>query len=226
MSSVLVTGANRGIGLALAEGYARRGWTVWAAARTSACESITAIEGDVRPIALDLADSTSIDSLPRRMGQPAIDLQINCAGLLGLARPLQDPADTDDWPTIFQVNVIGTLRLTLAMLPLISRGKERKIVTLTSRWGSIGENDVGGKAPYRASKAALNSALHNLSIEVADRGIALLIITPGWVRTDMGGPDAPISSEERAEDLISLLPQLGNAHSGRFLNYDGQELPW
>ena len=226
MSSVLITGANRGIGLALTQGYAKRGWTVWAAARTPACEAIAVIEGDVRPIALDLGDSTSIDSLPRRMGQPVLDLQINCAGLLGLASPLQDPADTDDWPAIFQVNVIGTLRLILAMLPLIAAGTERKIVTLTSRWGSISENSEGGKTPYRASKAALNAALHNLSIEVADSGIALLIITPGWVRTEMGGPDAPVSSKERAEDLVSLLPRLSAIHSGRFLNYDGREIPW
>ena len=226
MPTVLITGASRGIGRALAEGYARRGWTVWAAARTPASEAIAAIDGDVRPVALDLGDVASIDSLPERMGWPALDIQLNCAGLLGPTRTMQGPADTDDWPAVFQVNVIGTLRLTLSMLPLIALGKERKIVALTSRWGSIGENAEGGKTAYRASKAALNAALHNMSIELTDKGIVVLIITPGWVRTAMGGPDAPVSSKERAEDLITLLSRLNAAHSGRFLNYDGQELPW
>jgi NAD(P)-dependent dehydrogenase (short-subunit alcohol dehydrogenase family) len=135
------------------------------------------------------------------------------------------PETVEPWAEIFQVNVIGTMRLTLALLPLIEKGG-RKIVSLTSRLGSIGENADGGIAAYRASKAALNAAMRALAREVADKGIVVGIVTPGRVRTDMGGQDAPVSAEDRAEVLIDLLPRIGPAQSGCFLNHDGQEIPW
>ena len=125
------------------------------------------------------------------------------------------PETIDPWAEVFQVNVIGTMRLTLALLPQIEAGG-RKIVSLTSRLGSIGENADGGIAGYRASKAALNAAMRTLAHEVAGKGITVGLVTPGWVRTEMGGPGAPVTAEERVEDrpaaahrtgAIGLLPQ-------------------
>jgi NAD(P)-dependent dehydrogenase (short-subunit alcohol dehydrogenase family) len=223
MPSVLVTGANRGLGLALVKGFARRGWTVWAAARNPAL--LAGLSDDIHPAGLDLTDATSIDSLPARIGAPPLDLLFNCAGLLGSRAAMGGPETVEPWGEIFQVNVIGTMRLTLALLPLIEKGG-RKIVSLTSRLGSIGGNTDGGIACYRASKAALNAAMRALAREVADKGIVVGIVTPGWVRTDMGGQGAPVSAEERAEVLIDLLSRIGPAQSGCFLNFDGQEIPW
>jgi NAD(P)-dependent dehydrogenase (short-subunit alcohol dehydrogenase family) len=223
MPSVLVTGANRGLGLALVKSFARQGWVVWAAARNP--ELLPGHSGDIRPVALDLSDAESIDSLPRRIGSPPLDLLFNCAGLLGSRAPMGGPETIWPWADIFQVNVIGTMRLTLALLPQIEAGG-RKIVSLTSRLGSIGENADGGITAYRASKAALNAAMRSLAREVAAKGITVALVTPGWVRTDMGGADAPVSAEERVEVLIDLLPRIGPAQSGCFLNFDGREIPW
>ncbi len=168
----------------------------------------------------------SIDSLPARVDSPPLDLLFNCAGLLDLrARPWAGPKRPGPGRRVFQVNVIGTMRLSLALLPLIEKGRG-KIVSLTSRLGSIGENTDGGIAAYRASKAALNAAMRTLAHEVAGTGITIGLVTPGWVRTDMGGYDAPVSAEERVEVLIDLLPRIGPAQSGRFLNHDGAEIPW
>lgn len=225
MPSVLVTGASRGLGLALTEGFARRGWTVWAAARVAGAGLPAGLPGDVRPVALDLEDAASIDSLAERIGTPSLDLLFNCAGLMGDVAPLRGPDDCDAWGEIFAVNVIGTLRVTLALLPLLEAGG-RKIVSLTSRYASIGENDEGGQTAYRASKAALNAAMHNLAVELAGRAFVVAIVTPGWVRTDMGGADAPVSADERADELIALLPRLGPGISGRFLNFDGTDICW
>ena len=223
MPSVLVTGANRGLGLALVKSFARRGWMVWAAARKP--ELLAGLSGDIRGVALDLCDAGSIDSLPARIGAPPLDLLFNCAGLLDSRAPMGGPETIDPWAEVFQVNVIGTMRLTLALLPQIEAGG-RKIVSLTSRLGSIGENTDGGIAAYRASKAALNAAMRTLAREVAGKGITVGLVTPGWVRTEMGGPGAPVSAEERVEVLIDLLPRIGPAQSGCFLNHDGAEIPW
>lgn len=225
MPSALVTGASRGLGLALAKGLARRGWTVWAAARVPGAGLPADMTGDLRPVALDLTDPASIDSLPARIGAPALDLLFNCAGLMGSSAPLEGPGDTASWAEILQVNVTGTMRLTLALLPLLTRG-DRKVVSLTSRLSSIAENTEGGTTAYRASKAALNAAMHSLSREPAAKGFVIAIVTPGWVRTDMGGAGAPVTAEERAEALIELLPRLGPAQSGRFLNFDGTGIAW
>ena len=176
-------------------------------------------------MALDLCDAGSIDSLPARIGSPPLDLLFNCAGLLDSRAPMGGPETIDPWAEVFQVNVIGTMRLTLALLPQIEAGG-RKIVSLTSRLGSIGENADGGIAAYRASKAALNAAMRTLAREVAGKGITVGLVTPGWVRTEMGGPGAPVSAEERVEVLIDLLPRIGPAQSGCFLNHDGAEIPW
>ena len=166
-----------------------------------------------------------IDSLPQRISTQPLDLLFNCAGLLGSRAPLRTPEDLQGWSDIFQVNVTGTMRLTLALLPLLDAGG-RKVVTLTSRLGSIAENTDGGTTAYRASKAALNAAMRSLAREESGKGIIVGIVTPGWVRTDMGGPGAPVSAEERAEALIDLLPRIGQAQSGCFLNFDGSGIPW
>jgi NAD(P)-dependent dehydrogenase (short-subunit alcohol dehydrogenase family) len=224
MPSVLVTGASRGLGLALTRGLARRGWTVWAAARQPGAGLPAELAGDVRPVALDLTDAASIDSLPDRIATPSLDLLFNCAGLLGAREPPEGPRDTDGWAEIFQVNVTGTMRLTLALLPLLRKGG-RKVVSLTSRLGSIAESN-GGTTGYRASKAALNAAMRSLSQEPGAKDFVIAIVTPGWVRTDMGGAGAPVAAEDRAEALIELLPRLGPAQSGCFLNFDGTGITW
>lgn len=224
MKTAVVTGASRGLGLTLTLGLARRGWTVWAAARQPGAGLPRDPVGGVQPVALDLTDSASIDSLPDRIATPSLDLLLNCAGLMGAREPSEHTNDIDPWPEIFQVNVIGTMRLTLALLPLLAKG-ERKVVSLTSRLGSIAESD-GGSTGYRASKAALNAAMRSLSLEPAGKGFVIALVTPGWVRTDMGGMEAPVGPVERTEALIELLPRLGPAESGRFFNFDGSGIAW
>jgi NAD(P)-dependent dehydrogenase (short-subunit alcohol dehydrogenase family) len=220
MSTVLITGANRGLGLEFARQYAADGWTVIGTARRAdEAGELEALGAEVE--ALDAADPASIDALARRLNGRPIDLLIANAGVMGPAR-----MDADGWAATLWTNSIGPTLLATALKANVAAGGERKLVAITSRMGSIGDNNSGGYVAYRSSKAALNAAWRSLSIDWRGDGITLALFHPGWVRTDMGGAGAAIDAATSVTGLRRQIAGLTPARSGVFLSWDGEELPW
>jgi NAD(P)-dependent dehydrogenase (short-subunit alcohol dehydrogenase family) len=218
MPRVLVTGANRGIGLEFARQYAADGWDVVATARQSSPE-LDALGVRMEP--LDLSDAEAVASFPRSSDQP-LDLFIANAGT---NNPMNadGAANARDWQAMMMINVIAPYQLGTGLLPRMTGAG--KMVAISSGMGSIGDNG-GGWVPYRTSKAALNMAWSNLALEARSRGITVVALSPGWVRTRMGGAAAEITPEESVGDRRALIDRLTIADTGHFLRRDGSELPW
>ena len=228
MPSVLVTGANRGIGLAFVRSYVADGWRTFAACRDPGCAAdLAAIEqsGRVSVHRLDVVDSGSIGALARALDGKSIDVLINNAGVGGPGPPF-GRIDYDDWMRTLMVNTLGPVRVSEAFRPHVSRGARRVIAAITSGLASIGDNASGGWLAYRTSKAALNMAFRTLAHELSADGISLLLLAPGWVRTDMGGPGGNLAPDESVRRMRTILDGAGADQAGRFLNHTGGELPW
>ena len=228
MPSVLVTGANRGIGLAFARSYAEDGWRTFAACREPQAARALAELADGDRVSLHRLDVTSEDSvagLARDLDGEPIDVLINNAGI-GEPGPAFGRLDYDKWMRTLAVNTLGPVRVSEALRPHVMRSTRRVIAAVTSGLGSIGDNTSGGFFAYRSSKAALNMAFRSLAHELQPDGIAVVVVNPGWVRTDMGGPQGTLAPGQSVQRLRQILDEAGPAQSGRFLNHDGKELPW
>ena len=220
MGISLVTGANRGIGLAICTQLKARGDDVVAVCRTASPElsalGIDIIEG------IDVSDDASIQTLPARIDNRPIDVLVNNAGRLrrdSLTQP-------DDAEVIaqFMVNTMGPLRVTRALMPLLSSGS--KVAHITSRMGSIADNTSGGMYGYRMSKAALNAAAKSMTVDLAPQGILVTVLHPGFVRTGMTGGNGLVDTSESAAGLIARIDGLNAENSGSFWHMNGEELPW
>ena len=219
----LVTGANRGIGLEFCRQLAARGDEVTATCRNpTAAEELGELDVVVRQ--LDVTDAGSVRALAAASDRP-IDVLVNNAGIGVRSRPL-GRLDHDEFRRFLDVNAVGALRVVEALLPQLRRGERRVIANMTSRMGSIDDNTSGGAYAYRASKAALNMVTKSLSIDLAADGFTCVVLHPGWVRTAMGGPDAPVPVETSVSGLLRVLDNLDTADSGSFLDFTGQALPW
>ena len=164
-------------------------------------------------------------NLARALREEKIDLLINNAGLLEASSSF-GKVDYDEWLEIFQVNSMAPLRLAERFVDHVAGSDLKLIVNVSSTMGSIGENDSGGSYIYRSSKAALNMVTRSLAIDLAPRGITVIAVHPGWVRTDMGGKDGRLSPEEAAADLRRLFGDLRPEDSGTFINHDGRRIGW
>ena len=216
MSSVLITGANRGIGLEFARQYAADGWEVIVTARQSSAE-LDALKVRVEPV--DLSDADAVAAF--QVDQP-LDLFIANAGT---SQPMEtEGADTARaWQAMMMVNAIAPYQLGHALLPRMS--ENGKMIAISSGMGSIADNG-GGWVPYRTSKAALNMAWNSLALEARPRGVACVLLSPGWVKTRMGGAGAEITPEESVSAMRALIERLTIDDSGRFLRRDGSPLAW
>ncbi len=154
-----------------------------------------------------------------------IDLLINNAGVYGPASQTAADFDPDGWLTTFRVNTLAPMRMVQAFLPHLRAGTGKTVATLTSQMGSITNND-GGYYAYRSAKAALNSAMRGLSVDLKGDNLVLVVMHPGWVKTDMGGDAAPLRPEDSVRDMRGVIAGLGARDNGRFFNHDGSELPW
>lgn len=219
MPTVLITGANRGLGLEFARQYSGAGWTVIATARQSSTE----LDGlGVRVEPLDLSDAEAVAAFPRRIEAP-LDLFVANAGT---NHPMntQSAEDAIDWQAMMMINAIAPYQLAKALLPRLSEAKG-KAVAISSGMGSIADNG-GGWVPYRTSKAALNMAWSCLALEARERAITAVLLSPGWVKTRMGGAGAEITAEQSVGDMRALIARLTIEDTGRFLRRNGSELPW
>jgi len=226
MPTVLITGANRGIGLEFARQYAADGWRVLATCRKPAVATeLKAIAGDVQVHALDVRDDEQIPVLAVALAAEAIDVLINNAGVIG-PREHSGKMDTDAWLEVFRINSIAPLHMAEAFAEHVERSGRKLIVNITSKMGSIADNTSGGSYVYRTSKAALNMVAKTLAVDLASRGITVVLFHPGWVRTSMGGPGALITAKESVAAMRSKIGTLHQGDSGKFFNYDGRPLPW
>ncbi len=225
--TVLVTGANRGIGLELARQYHAAGWNVIGTARDpEAAKELRAIGPDVVIARLDVASDESVVAFAKSLGDRPVDLLVNNAGVFASRGTKLSDLDVDEFERSMQVNAIGPIRVTKALLPNLRAGKGRKIVSITSELGSIANNDGGGFYGYRESKAALNMFMRTLAAELRSEGFICIPLHPGWVQTDMGGPNAHLTPEESVRGMRKVIDNLKPADSGKFFDHDGSNLPW
>ncbi len=231
MRTILITGANRGIGLEHARRYAQRGVQVFATARdpdnaADLNDLARQHDGRVKVLRYDAAEPDAAAALRRLVGDAALDLLLANAGAPGPAGERLGAIDMNTALEVIRVNALAPLQLAQAFAGNVAASARKIIAFQSSLMGSIGDNRGGGYYAYRLSKAALNMAGKGVSNDLKERGVIAVLLHPGWVRTRMGGPGGEISIEECVEAQQRLLDKLTLAHSGRFFNFDGAELPW
>lgn len=232
MATTLITGSNRGIGFEFVRQYAQKGWNVIACCRQPESASSLHQLADSFPdlvtiYRLDVADHSQISCLSNHLKKTPIDLLINNAGIYP---PSDDGGfgriDYEAWQKAFQINTMAPLKMVEAFLTQISNSQLKTIAIITSKMGSIDDNRGGGSYIYRSSKTAVNMVGKSLSIDLKPQGITTVMLHPGWVRTDMGGPDALISTQESVLGMQKILSNLKLSDSGKFFAYDGKNIPW
>lgn len=231
MATILVTGANRGIGLEFARQYVADGWRVFAAARDPASagelrQLVHESAGRVEPIKIDVTDPLSIQAAAAQIGDAPIDHLINSAGVMGGPRQQLGNMDYEDWEEVLRVNTMGPMRVTEAFVNNLARSERKLAVAITSGMGSITDNSSGGHIAYRISKAGVNMVMRTLALDLAPRGIICLVINPGWVKTRMGGAGAKITATESVSAMRKVFDKADPTYSGKFFNYNGREYPW
>lgn len=240
MTTVLITGANRGVGLALARQYVANGSQVIACcrepAKADALQQITSSSNRVRIFPLDLADETSIRTVKRILGDEPIDILLHNAGSNGFPKPQTAyEIDGENYVQCMRVNALGPMLLSQALFANLKAGSDKKLVAITSTYGSISKEwtrtvNAHERYAYRASKAALNSGMRALSRDWAEHGVIVGLMDPGWVRTDMaltsGESACMISPDESAAAIIKRIGKLTPAISGDFTRFNGDTLPW
>ncbi|MDD2684981.1 MAG: SDR family oxidoreductase [Gallionella sp.] len=232
MKTLLITGANRGIGLEFCNQYAVAGWRILACCRepgkADALNKLAARYPDLIHLhALTVTDHAQIEQLARTLADESIDLLINNAGVY----PAADKrgfghTDYAEWMAAFNINTMAPLKMVEAFVTQITRSKLKLIVTITSQMGSIDDNGSGGSYLYRSSKAAANMVVKSLAVDLKEKGITAVAFNPGWVKTDMGGPNAMISVEQSVGDMRKVIGGLTPADTGKFIGNDGVVIPW
>ncbi len=222
--TVVITGANRGLGLAFARRFSADGYQVIGTARKpDAADELRAL--GVRIEQLDVTDADSVRRLAEAIGDMPVDVLINNAGIGSRARTLE-AIDIDDVERIMQVNYLGPMRVTQALLPALRKGARKLIVNITSTYGSIERNTRGGAYGYRESKAALNMFTRSLAAELASDGFTCIAMSPGWVKTDMGGPNARLTPDQSIDAMVKVIEGLSTEDSGQFYSHGGDLVPW
>jgi NAD(P)-dependent dehydrogenase (short-subunit alcohol dehydrogenase family) len=231
MKTVLITGANRGIGLEHARRFAERGAHVFATARSPADAKdlkalVAAQEGRIEMLAYDASDSEAPARLMAALGDTPLDLLFVNAGAGGGKSQSFGSVDVDNVLQLIRINALAPLKLVEALADNVACSQRKVIAFQSSLMGSVGDNGSGGYYAYRLAKGALNMIAKGVSIELRQRGVIAVALHPGWVRTRMGGESAPVSVDECVAGQQRLLDSLTPGESGRFFNYDGKELPW
>ena len=225
---VLITGANRGIGLEFTKQYAEDGWKVLACCRepesADALKFLARANENIQIFALDVSNFDQIDALALQLKDEAIDVLINNAGVY----PQSSFGDTnyDDWAAAFKINSMASLKTAEAFVQQITRSQLKKIATLTSKMGSIDDNSGGESYIYRSSKTAVNMVMKSLSIDLKPYGISVVTLHPGWVQTDMGGANGLINTQTSVAGLRRVIDALSLENTGKFIAYDGKLINW
>lgn len=231
MPSVLITGANRGLGLEFCCQYGEQGWRIFACCRqpetATELQTLAARYSHLTIHTLDVADFQSIDQLAKQLDSETIDVLLSNAGVYGDKSDYSfGSLDYATWEKTLRINTLAPVKLAEAFLPQLLKSQKRLIVAISSLMGSIADNGSGGSILYRSSKAGLNAAMKSLSIDLKPQAIAVLILHPGWVKTDMGGEQAPTMPQESIAGMRQVIEAFTLEKSGSFLNFRGEEQPW
>lgn len=222
MPTIMITGANRGLGLEFVRQYAAEGWRVLAVVRDP-LSGRAASEAGGEVYVCDIGDPGSVARLAAATDKIELDILLNNAGTYG-ERQEFGSVDADEFLRVMRINAVGPLKMAEAFA---GRMTGRKIIAcMSSMMGSIADNTSGGSYAYRASKAALNMVVKGMEVELAPQGIIAVALSPGWVKTDMGGPNAPLDAVTAVSGMRAVLDGAGPAQSGHFFHYDGREVPW
>lgn len=226
--TILISGANRGIGLEYVRQYAAQGDQLYATVRhpetADALQALAAAHPNIQVLALDVADVSAIRQLSEQLSAVTIDILISNAGIYPESAFGQ--TDVHAWLQAFQVNTLTTYYLAEAFLPQLRRANQAKLIAMTSKMGSIDDNSSGGEYIYRSSKTALNMVVKSLAIDLQEFNITVAALHPGWVRTDMGGPHGLIDTETSVQGLRQVIAGLHRGQTGQFIAYDGKTIPW
>ena len=231
MKNVLITGANRGLGLGLVKKYLENNEKVFCTTRNiSKSKELKLLKekhtNNLEICELDLLDKDSPNILSNFLVNKPIDLFINNAGVIGQSAQHFKSISLNPWIEVLKVNLIAPLLITQSIIKNIEKSSEKRIYILSSKVGSIEDNKSGGMYVYRSSKSALNQIVKSLSIDLKPLGISVISLHPGWVRTEMGGPNALISVEESVNGMFGVISNTNIRNSGQFINYDGTQIPW
>lgn len=228
---ILITGASRGIGLEMVRYGMDKGWDVLACCRHpqqagNLLSMAQLSNGRVSVYIADMSELATIQALAYELRNEKIDMLINNAGMYGSDRNSFGEVDINSWLEAFQVNTIAPLKMSEAFIEQLSMGHNKVVACLSSKMGSMDDNSSGGSYIYRSSKAALNAVVKSMSIDLADKGIKCVVLHPGWVKTEMGGPNAEISTKESVSNIFKMLLSLKPEDAGRFIDIDGTDIPW
>jgi len=232
METTLITGANRGIGLEFSRQLAEDGWCVLACSRdlekSDALNKLAAEYPErITLYALDVTDHGQIKKLSQTLANKPIDLLINNAGVFPDINDRSfGQTDYDAWAHAFLVNTMAPLKMAEEFITQITQSSRKTIVTITSKMGSVADNGRGGSYIYRSSKSAVNMVVKSIAIDLESNDIISVLLHPGWVRTDMGGPSGLISVEQSVSGMLSVIREVTSTDSGKFIAYDGQIIPW
>ncbi|MDH5354610.1 MAG: SDR family oxidoreductase [Gammaproteobacteria bacterium] len=228
--TILITGANRGIGLTLTGQFAEDGWQVLACCRNpdqaGQLQALTERNPSIEVHALDVTNYKQMGRLAHQLADRPIDILLSNAGIYGSKGVSFGEVDAQEWRQVLEVNTIAPLMLVQAFVEQVTASQKKIVAVISSKVGSIADNSSGGSYVYRSSKTAVNQVVKSLSIDLADRGISVLSLHPGWVKTDMGGPNAEISTRQSVSGLKKILQSAGSAQSGQFIEFNGDPIPW
>jgi NAD(P)-dependent dehydrogenase (short-subunit alcohol dehydrogenase family) len=229
-STILITGANRGIGLELTARFAGDGWTVLACCRdpasADALQALREQHSSIELHALDVTDYEQMAALSAQLRDRPIDILLSNAGIYGPRGAGFGEIDAAAWREVLEVNSIAPLMLVQAFVEQVAASRQKLVAVVSSKMGSIGDNGSGGNYIYRSSKTAVNQVVKCLSFDLAGRAISAISLHPGWVQTDMGGANAEISTADCVSGLKSVLQAAGPAQNGQFIEYNGAPIPW
>lgn len=238
MTTLLITGANRGLGLDFTQRFAKAGWRIHACCRApdraDALQTL-AKSHDVTLHALDVSDFAQIDALKSTLRDEPVDVLFNNAGIMETSQrtlsldhtnQMFDTLDEDEWMAVMRVNTMAPLRMCEVFVDNVAASKRKQILMMSSIVGSIGSNQTPRWYHYATSKTALNMVMRNLAADLKERGITVVSLHPGWTQTDMGGPSAALTVGESVGGMVKVITALTPADSGRFIAWNGEDVPW
>ncbi len=228
--SILITGTNRGIGLEFVKHYLKNNEKIIATCRNKhSAKDLLELENttsNLSLVELDVSNPNSINEFISKIVGLPIDTFINNAGVFGPRNIEFGNFNAKEWLDVFKVNTIAPLLITQKILKNLRLGKDKKLAFISSKVGSIEDNTGGGMYIYRTSKTALNQVIKSLSIDLKDENFIAVALHPGWVQTDMGGPNALIDTKTSVKGMIEVIDNLTPKNTGKFYNYDGSSIPW